>query len=217
MPRPHRRATIVGVGDDTATLTKLRDTCVAAVEAWPKIATEHRLAANHCILAARVASLVIPDAVPLVVSVCVANNIAQPLFGHGPLNRPVDEIATGAWTVGTDEGPTRIGQYRHHLVAVVADRWILDLSAPQLSRPRRGIIIKAPLMFDLEEPYERSTIFNAGAMWNLRDLTSGIGWYHLVGVADSPTDYKRANDWAKSKNHAPLVAALREAIDGVGQ
>lgn len=69
------------------------------------------------------------------------------LYGHGPAEQSVWDL-TGAWSVGVglvDTDVPKPGRFGGHLVALVENRWLLDLSIDQAARLHRGILLE-PLL-----------------------------------------------------------------------
>lgn len=61
------------------------------------------------------------------------------------------EPGAACWSVGVGYGDAKPGAFAGHLVAIVEDRFLLDLSIDQADRPERGIVLE-PLWIERVEP-----------------------------------------------------------------
>lgn len=110
---------------------------------------------NCCINATRVLIDVLGHfkvkAVPLSVNCVVHNKLLVDFLkehGGGGTEEELDvAYANGAWGVRIDEKvPEEPGGWAGHLVAIVQDKWLVDASAGQLSRPDKGILLPPILL-----------------------------------------------------------------------
>lgn len=207
-------------------MTSLTDTLpdlAALINRWQDDVAP-MLAPNHCILAARVLTRLWPDRVDARdAGVLAANQLAQQtlptLAPTQPLSVVPEAWTVGAGHIGVNPDPTMInnttGGYDGHVVVLVDGRWLVDLSAPQMDRPHRGIRIRRPVVIDLAARPTPSFLRGADAyMWNLRDLDAGIGWIHY-GIAPPPADpayprWGRAPDWRFADRADHVIARLNE-------
>lgn len=110
--------------------------------------------------------------------------------------------------MGNGEMNHDANSWNGHLVGYVNDRWVADFSIEQLSRPARGLVIDAPVLFEV-------------ARADLRDgvgfrLKSGayVGWCAIDDIG-----WKRAGGWTKPTAHhrsliqAGVVAVIRAHRD----
>lgn len=132
-------------------------------------------ARDTCILHTRVAVDILRElgvtARPLAARVMVFNaKFAEETrrLGHFPLQG--DDLSPEAWNVvigyGTDPSADRPG-FDGHLLAVVNERWALDLTIDQASRPKYGIEL-APHFWAVDQRFlrgEAPDIFEAGGSY----------------------------------------------------
>lgn len=181
------------------------------VARWTELVAPH-LIPNHCIFAARTLTRLYDNCVAAPVVGLVANPLAQSLLPT--LNgRRLADVNEDAWTVGT-AGDRRFGAdgYDGHLVVTVDDRWVIDLSAPQFSRPRKAIRIPGPVVFDLNDAASSaSAVFPEAFVWNLRDVAPrSIGWTHYQFTADSR--WRSAPDWHRRDRTDRAIEALQTGV-----
>lgn len=86
---------------------------------------------------------------PVPVLVTAYNRAAQDVLTHSP-GLPMEQWPEDAWTVGQVPGQTpKPGGWPGHLVAVVDTRAatrLVDVSADQMSRPGKGLVIPGPVL-----------------------------------------------------------------------
>ena len=114
-------------------------------------------------------------AYPLTVQVVIFNEVYGRLLREGGgLTRNIEEVEEwkqkGAWSHGVGvpglgEGP---GKWPGHLVAIVQNQWLIDLSIGQANKPEKGIILGDPIICSVTEEFlggnDRHTITNGALM-----------------------------------------------------
>lgn len=133
---------------------------------------------------------------------------------HGRYPESVDELhewtdKLGAWSLSTDVG-NHDGGFGGHLIALVAEHVMLDLSASQAARPAKGIHIPGPVIGAVPRPWPVGAIAPV-------ELDQG-GFLMYERVADDPV-YRDAPDWKdplrRDNVTAAFVEAIREVFRGV--
>lgn len=181
------------------------------VARWSELVAPH-LIPNHCIFAARTLTRMHENCTAAPVVGLVANNLAHNLLPY--LNgRRLEDVNPDAWTVGF-AGQDRIGPngYDGHMVVTVDDRWVVDLSAPQFDRSRKGIRVPGPMVFDLTRAdHGGSALFPDAYVWNLRDVAPrSTGWVHYQFTNDGR--WRTARDWHARDRTDRAIEALRTGV-----
>jgi hypothetical protein len=175
----------------------------------PPMMTELGYSRSTCILHTRVATTAIRHfgvrARPLACRLMVCNQAYVDL--RTELGRPPapDEYTAEAHTVGIGYGSDGPG-YDAHVVTVVEDRYVLDLTLDQASRPQRGIVLE-PVYFEV------SKAFLAG------DENKGLAIndaYVVYGAVPEDKGFLSVPDWtepmrlrsARLNPTAKLIAAV---------
>jgi hypothetical protein len=124
---------------------------------------------------------------------------------------PEDRQEYAAWqaefgahwiSLGARDAPPRPGGWPGHLVAVLADRCLVDLSLPQANRPKHGIRLP-PLVIGVDGEFlsgrERRNITVNGC---------------LVSYQGFPSDrtFSSAPDWQRPERHKDAVRELRNRM-----
>lgn len=138
------------------------------------------------------------DANVLAVDTIAANPEAIAQLDAGT---PVDDWPDEAWSVGTshDERCGIPGRYDGHVVCIV-DGTLVDLTAGQMSRPKRGLVIPEVIVAD-------GSLASEGEI----DLPGG----HRITYVARPeqTGWKRAPDWKRrSATAGPFIRQLRALL-----
>jgi hypothetical protein len=117
---------------------------------------------------------------------------------------PTPEEAEASWfpegcyslCVGT--GEKEKGKWAGHLVAVLADRVLMDLTLDQANRPDYGIVLPMPVV----APVPRAFLDGEGAL-------SGLVGGCRVAYTARPGDrsFEHSNDWKSRKRRTDLVGA----------
>jgi hypothetical protein len=171
------------------------------VEFWP-VVTRPGLRPNHCILASRVAVEVGRYfGIPITersTRCLVANARAWELLNQ---QIPVSEWPDDAWSVGVDpdDDRNRGTGYPGHVIAE-SEHYLIDLSAAQFSRPKRGLEF-GPMF--LPRP-EMDTEY-----WTYADSENGTV---IVYSPQADRRYRNAPDWREETNWKPEAAALIRLI-----
>lgn len=114
--------------------------------------------------------------------------------------------ATGAWSVQLGLGPNPLDvrpRYDGHLLMVVKDRWVVDLSLDQASRPDRDINLH-PFVIDAPAFARGKTPF----------LPVMFGGTSVVYTHHDNHTYLNAPDWTMVGEREPLVQAVAGAARG---
>src|SRR5206468_2721723 len=95
----------------------------------------------------------------LAVEVSVFNlPFVEHLRREGTLPQTPDDVRrwqqAGCHAVDIDRKLKRPGGWSGHLVAIAADRWLVDLSIDQVNRPQQGILL-APLAWPVKKAFLR--------------------------------------------------------------
>jgi hypothetical protein len=128
------------------------------------------------------------------------------LMHHGRAERMVWELK-GAWSVGVgliDDDVPRPGRFGGHLVALVEERWLLDLSIDQANRPLKRLDVPRPLLAEIPDPLQ----LGRGVQ-----LAGPNGHVLVYKLAQTPwrNSYKQARPW---RDRAQRAGIARE-IDAV--
>lgn len=164
------------------------------VEVVPAELTKDGFAPNCCVLATRIACEALPffevRAEPEVVQ-CLATS-----GNYGPESGKAIMLGDGEAT-----GPTC---YVGHLVAIVADRWLLDLTLGQASRPGEGLVLPAALHLPLDQH------LGGGPEWAgyLTAATREDGARIEYRRHPAPPPFLDAPDWAGDDVHRADRGAL---------
>ena len=118
------------------------------VEAVPRAIRQAGLKPNACILASRLGIEALrveglrARAVPVILT--VGNPTYMDLLVRADPGTADEWRDAGAWGIELGrENPSNLPGWNGHLVVVVQDRYLLDLTAHQISRPQKGIVGKA--------------------------------------------------------------------------
>jgi hypothetical protein len=106
---------------------------------------------------------------------------------------PVAEWGDDAWSVGVDTATTEHveGSYPAHLVAMVDDRWLVDTTIRQFSRPQRGMTV----------PDTALVLDTQGNRWG--GALNDVAFFYKRAV-NVPTDFRSTRNWRSTYG---LVAA----------
>jgi hypothetical protein len=147
----------------------------------------------------------------LAVTVLVFNAIGWQLHGQGILpGLSSTEMAVwslyDAWSVGigTLTDVPSPGAYGGHLVALVENRWLLDLAIDQASRPDHGVTL-SPLLVAIEP----SRLAADGEIVELSDGTVLV--YHL-NLAPWAGAYRHMQAWTDKRQRAEVASAVRATL-----
>lgn len=113
--------------------------------------------------------------------------------------------AAGAHSVGIGVAPmpTRPDRFAGHLVAVVAGRWLLDLSLDQASRPLRGLTL-GPLLV----PYLAEQMATG---WTTYETANGTTvMYRRSQIVRGPV-WRGAPGWTRAAQRRAIAADLIDA------
>jgi hypothetical protein len=141
-------------------------------------------------------------------TLALAERITQE--GHLPtskeeLIRWCDE--TQGWSIGV--GFSNTDPMAMHLVALVEEAWVWDLSADQASRPQRGIWFPMPLVFPATAEFMR------GQSVRLTSETA-VAYYTRHPGKDSP--WSQTNSWRRDGADADLRQAIvQEMLEAIGR
>ncbi len=116
----------------------------------------------------------------------------------------------GAWwlTLGPGGAEPEPGKWPGHLAVVVWESVLIDLTLPQASRPRRGIVL-APVAVQVDRP------FLTGECRRVIEL-GGCEAHYLARPEDR--SYQAAPDWQDRSRHAGVVRAIvRRVRDELGR
>lgn len=203
MPQP-TRASRARVAHDR----HVEDVLEAMVQESPALLYE-KYRPDCCIAATSIALDVLKyfhvDAQPLPVRATAMNRAMRERHEQG--NPPTaEEIAawqakpgpidpTEPWGVGLgfeNGGPGWAG----HLIAVIEERWLLDLALRQASRPERGLVVPDAGWGTITRPLPRR-VDQAGRLLALADLADG-GTLTYWTAPDAP-DWRDAPDWGHTR------------------
>jgi hypothetical protein len=176
-----------------------REILEAMARCWPMVVRITGMQPSHCILAARAATETARYfGVTLrerAVSVLVANAKAWELINA---DVPVDEWPDDAWSIGIDPHDERNAAMRGYAGHVITEspRYLLDLSAPQFNRPRRGLYVEDPLLAPRgDDPADA---------WTYGDERGT----RLVYRPMDDRSYRKMPDWTNRLNWREETAAL---------
>ncbi len=114
---------------------------------------------------------------------------------------PIDEWPDEAWSVGTshDERCGIPGRYDGHVVCIV-DGVLVDLTAGQMSRPQRGLLVPEVIVAD-------GDVLHEGEI----DLPGGNRVTYVA--RPEQTGWRRAPDWKmRSVTAGPFIRQLRARL-----
>lgn len=173
------------------------------VDIWPDIAVG--MMPNHCILGARVAVEVGRYfGVPITersTDTLVANALAWKLIGEAV---PVEEWPDEAWTIGVNHESPGNG-YPGHVIAE-SEHFVIDLSAAQFARTKKGIKGEALLAPKLD-----------GFDWSASlVISSADDGTVIVYKPMTDTTYKTAPDWRNRLNWGTEASALIRLMKAEG-
>jgi hypothetical protein len=181
-----------------------------AAEVFPRHFTK-----DCCINATRVLVEVMAhfgvSAQPLSVS-CVAHNkiLVDCIEKHrGSLTEAeVDEAYdNGAWGVRIETGKqVKPNGWPGHLVAVVNNKWLVDSSAGQMSRPHKGIQLPPIVVVPATRRFQSGD--------ELCVLTGPEGALLLYEAKPGDTSYVTASGWERHPGNLAVVAEVIEAMEG---
>lgn len=181
-----------------------------AAEVFPRHFTK-----DCCINATRVLVEVMAhfgvSAQPLSVS-CVAHNkiLVDYIEKHrGSLTEAeVDEAYdNGAWGVRIETGKqVKPNGWPGHLVAVVNNKWLVDSSAGQMSRPHKGIQLPPIVVVPATRRFQSGD--------ELCVLTGPEGALLLYEAKPGDTSYVTASGWQRHDGNLTVVAEVIEAMEG---
>ena len=162
-----------------------------------------QIAVNSCIAASTTAVEVLRyfdiPAEAVACDVAFSNAEAWELFER---HVPNELWPDSAWSVGSaHEQINDDNGYNGHVVLLVADM-LIDITAPQYHRPKKGIIISGPIVADRP----------AGDDLVVRDDTGTIGFYRLQRDRKR---WKHTPDYRmRTKNAGEMIRRMREQFDG---
>jgi hypothetical protein len=177
--------------------------------ACPELARRYKPAC--CIAAAQITCAVFQrlhaKARPLVVEADIINPVAARLaYESGRVPTPEEQQSwadAGAWFVEIGaRDVARPGGWPGHLVVVLADRTLLDVTLPQCNRPTKGIRLPALLT-------EATPEFLAGREPLVVRVNGCVICYR-----SRPGDrtYTSSPDWRDRERHEPAIRAIRSAM-----
>lgn len=155
-----------------------------------------------CIAATRLALCVLRDrlhmkvqALPIIAS--AANAVFVRLMtDEGPLNPEAQArwAQQGAWVVilGQPDQEQAPGRWPGHLAALVNDTILIDLSAHQVSRPEKGVLV-SPYVISVPQGFTQGNLFGR------RDLPEG--GLLQIEIAQGVTGWQQAPDWQRVKRY----------------
>lgn len=125
-------------------------------------------------------------------------------FEQAEANVPFEQWPEGAWSVGVSgTGKTTGKRWDGHLVAMVADRWLIDPSADQFTRPQRGMNVGL-VVVDAAEWGDRSRLH----CWRRPDgLVVG---YSLM---PNPGGWRDSPDWRQGRYRDVVGTVIRRLKD----
>jgi hypothetical protein len=144
---------------------------------------------------------------PVPVQVKIFNEPAWRLFSRGYYGKaPTERVAwdlSGAWSIGIGYIDTPIplpGRYAGHLVALLTDGWLLDLSLDQASRPQHGMSL-TPLLHpvDLRDLVGQKPIFSQDGTVLVYSLNTTI-WAKT---------YRAAQAWKRKSPRREIVEEIK--------
>ena len=127
--------------------------------AWPILRTT--FAPSCCIGATRIGLRVLQR-----FGIAGQPTVTLALAGNASFKRWVDggqvgDPASDARFVGIDEHATPAAGFAGHLIITgkaQGEHYLLDLSAPQLDRPEKGIFVPGPVLLRFDRPFEALTV-----------------------------------------------------------
>jgi len=172
----------------------------------PTMLTTAGLGRGTCILHTRIATLLARKAGvrarPLTCALTVAN--AEWLALAEELDRmpDVEEWRGGEWALGIGQGkaPGQKG-YDGHVVVVVEDRWVLDLTLDQANRPQHGIEVR-PGYFRVERDWLRG---------GRRIAFRRNGAFIQYEARPEDRGFLAVPDWTEVRANQPLIRRILAA------
>jgi hypothetical protein len=164
-----------------------------------------------CIAATKIATLVLADRLhmrvrPMTVEVDVVNAAlaARDRLPETDAEYRQWQAEDGSYwlTLGARDATARPGHWPGHLVAIVYDRVLLDLTLAQASRPAHGIRLPALTV-------RVSAGFLTGAEGRVVELEDAV-----VAYRARPADrsFARARDWQDAHRHDAAVRLIRDRM-----
>lgn len=177
--------------------------CMNLIEGLPPLLKSEGYVANNCILSSRLAVDALQQAgVKAKALACRVIAFSPEMVAHiDSGGNPMDEDAPG-WNVAIGYPNQDAGEgYNGHVVVLVENQLVLDLSVEQMARPQYGLILKpggfdvTPAFLSGEEP---------------RVFMTGKSMLSYEAMPDRK-DFMTAPDWCLPMQREPkLVAAVRQ-------
>ena len=111
----------------------------------------------------------------------------------------------GVWSVGLGLGEEEPGRWPGHLVALVEDRLVVDISAGQASRPERGLVVPGVLSFEVPRAFVQGKVD--------RPLELDDGGVVVYRVRSGDKSFQKSRAWKRPDRRADAVLALVRLIE----
>ena len=141
----------------------------------------------------------------LVVRCAVLNRAAHEMMRRGTPEPGSEEwLAAGGWGLGIGyPGEQLPGRWVGHLVAILEERVLVDLSLDQANRPARGIEL-APLIAQVDAKFLRGR----------RPIMGDFGETFVRYEADpNNRSYEVSRDWHMPERHGPTISRICRRLD----
>lgn len=180
------------------------------------------VAPNACILGARVASEILSyfgvRHQVLVARVIAVNDLMLSHMEQG--TDPID-FSPSAWSVaiGFPDNhrsrpnlPVQPGFNGH--VVILTDNFYLDLTASQMNRPFRKILVDEPLLVPLAEIGLRRLREDDEIEWAFIPLKEGKLLFRFLEDSPSTTTYKKSRDWRihYTRFAGPMIRSIKQSL-----
>jgi hypothetical protein len=117
-----------------------------------------------------------------------------------------DWFPNGCYSLAAGIGAPESGKWPGHLVAILADKVLIDLTLDQANRPQHDIVLPMPLVAPLPPDFLAEDGQMAGQVNGCR-----------VVYEARPSDHSfdRSNDWRSRKRHDGVVAGAIRRLKGM--
>ncbi len=167
---------------------------------------EQGMVVDNCIAVTKLAVMTLRafaiDAKPGAAKVIIFNAEAVAILEAGGDVEMVKAGRGGAHSIGIGYGIAGAGRYLGHLVAIVENEVLLDLSLDQASRTNKGIAL-VPTILRLKGQALDSTPLS----WTTREGVQLIYSFH------NDKTYTSAPDWRRDSIYKPMVGVMVRRIE----